>query len=72
MEEDTNDTYAVVDLDELYDEDRAKFNEALEDYARLKSDYWFYVNSRGGAGVLYVDNCPEEPFYTFLHVTTVR
>jgi len=71
-EEDTNDTYTVIDLDELSEEDRAKFKGALRDYSTHKYDYWFYLNSGGGVGVLYADNSPEEPFYTFLHVTTVR
>jgi len=72
VDEDTNDTYTVIDLDELSEEDRDKFNEALDDYTRSKYGYWFYVNSEGGVGVFYPDDCPEEPFYTFLHVTTVR
>jgi hypothetical protein len=72
MDEDTDDTYTVIDLDELSEEDRASFNEALANYARSKYDYWFYLNSRGGVGVLYSDESPEEPFYTFLHVTTIR
>jgi hypothetical protein len=71
-DEDTGYAHTVIDLDELSDEDRAKFNEVLEDYARSKYDYWFYLNSEGGVGVLYSDDCPEEPFYTFLHVTSVR
>jgi hypothetical protein len=62
----------VIDLDELSEEDRDKFNEALDDYTRSKYGYWFYVNSEGGVGVFYPDDCPEEPFYTFLHVTTIR
>jgi hypothetical protein len=72
MDDDTNDAYTVLDLDELSEEDRTKFKEALGDYARFKYDYWFYLNSNGGVGVFYADDCPEEPFYTFLHVTTVR
>jgi len=72
VDEDTNDTYTVIDLDELSEEDRDKFNEALDDYTRSKYGYWFYVNSEGGVGVLYLDDCPEEPFYTFLHVSTIR
>ena len=72
IDEDTNDTYTVIDLDELSEEDRDKFNEALDDYTRSKYGYWFYVNSEGGVGVFYPDDCPEEPFYTFLHVTTIR
>jgi len=72
VDEDTNDTYTVIDLDELSEEDRDKFNEALDDYTRSRYGYWFYVNSEGGVGVFYPDDCPEEPFYTFLHVTTIR
>ena len=72
VDEDTNDTYTVIDLDELSEEDRDKFKRALGDYSAQKYDYWFYLNSGGGVGVFYADDCPEEPFYTFLHVTTIR
>jgi hypothetical protein len=72
MDEDTDDTYTVIDLDELSEEDRANFKSALEEYSAHKYDYWFYLNSGGGVGVFYSDDCPEEPFYTFLHVTTIR
>jgi hypothetical protein len=72
IDEDTDSAYTVLDLDELSEEDRTKFKEALGDYARSKYDYWFYLNSRGGVGVLYSDDCPEEPFYTLLHVTRVH
>jgi hypothetical protein len=34
MDEDTDDTYTVIDLDELSEEDRAKFKSALEEYSR--------------------------------------
>jgi hypothetical protein len=71
-DEDTERVYTELDLSELSEEDQAKFNEALEDYARLKYDYWFYVNSRGGVGVLYVDHCPSEPYYKFLRVTSLN
>jgi hypothetical protein len=72
IDEDTDSAYTVLDLDELSEEDRAKFKSVLKDYSVHKYDYWFYLNSRGGVGVFYSDDSPEEPFYTFLHVTTVR
>ena len=71
-DEDTGYAHTVIDLDELSEEDHAKFKEALGDYARFKYDYWFYMNRFGDVGVFYSDDSPEEPFYTFLPVITVR
>jgi hypothetical protein len=71
-DEDTSYAHTVIYLNELSEEDQAKFKSTLEKYSAHKYDYWFYINSRGGVGVLYVDDCPEEPFYTFLHVDTIR
>jgi hypothetical protein len=69
MDEEDNHAYTVLDLDELSEEDQAKFKSILEEHRPHKYDYRFYVNSRGGVGVLYSDDSPEEPFYTFLYVT---
>jgi hypothetical protein len=70
MDEDTDRVYTVLDLDELSEEDQAKFKNALEEYSAHKYNYWLYVNRFGGVGVFYADD--SEPFYTFLPVTTVR
>jgi hypothetical protein len=64
--------HAVLDLDELSQEDRARFDKALSDYRKYKYDYWFYVNSGGGVGVLYKDDDLYEPYCTFLPITTLR
>jgi len=72
MDEEDNYAYTVLDLDELSEEDRAKLKSALEEYSAHKYDYRFYLNSRGGVGVLHVDDCPDQPYYTFLHVTSLH
>jgi hypothetical protein len=69
VDEYTGCAHTTLNLDELSEEDQTKFKSALEEYSAHKYDYWFYLNSRGGVGVLYTDN--SEPFYTFLPVTTV-
>ena len=71
VDEDTDRVYTVLGLDDLSEEDQAKFKSASEEYSAHKYDYWFYVNRLGGVGVLYVDDSTEEPFYTFLPVTYV-
>jgi hypothetical protein len=70
VDEYTGCAHTTLNLNELSEEDQAKFKRALEEYSVHKYNYWFYLNRFGDVGVFYADD--SEPLYTFLHVITIR